>query len=129
MIESNGTGVTYPEIELGGKTYVLKFTRGTLYRLDKAGIVFNPRFTNLGKPNQQVTMPLAMFIDSLKIVIGFEGDPEELTELVFDRQGEIMDLMLDAWGKAVLPSLNIRIAALTAAKQAAATAALEPKPN
>ena len=32
------TGVDYPTIELGGKMYTVKFTRGLLYQLDKQGI-------------------------------------------------------------------------------------------
>ena len=39
----NGTGVDYPTIELGGKTYTVKFSRGMLYRMHKQGVVFAPQ--------------------------------------------------------------------------------------
>jgi hypothetical protein len=32
-----GTGIEYPTIEIAGKRYTVKFSRGALYRLDKAG--------------------------------------------------------------------------------------------
>ncbi len=39
MSTSNGTGIDYPTIELGGVTYTLKFTRGDFaFRLSDNGI-------------------------------------------------------------------------------------------
>lgn len=100
----------FPSIELGGKTYQLKFTRGALFRLDDAGISFNPAFTPAG-----YSIKLANLIRTLHIVIGFAGTHEELAELAFDRRNEIGALLVQAWGKVLLPSLQLRTSALAVA--------------
>jgi hypothetical protein len=105
------TGAEYPTIELGGKQYELKFTRGLQYRLEKAGNAFNPVFTKTTS-----TLSLANLIDTLHMMIGFEGTHEELTEIAFDKRDEISAKLIESWGKVVLPSLQARKSAQAAAK-------------
>ena len=103
------TGVDYPTIELGGKTYEVKFTRGLLYQLDKQGIKFNPQFAN-----NSATCGLSAIVDTLRLAIGFEGSSEELAELVYDKRDEALTALVNGWGKVVLPSLQAKIAATVA---------------
>lgn len=103
------TGVDYPTIELGGKTYEVKFTRGLLYQLDKHGIKFNPQFAN-----NSATCGLSAIVDTLRLAIGFEGSAEELAELVYDKRDEALTALVNGWGKVVLPSLQAKIAATVA---------------
>lgn len=110
MEETKAPG-EFPGIELGGETYQVKFTRGLLYRLDKMGIQFSPRFTPQGS-----TCSLSNIIDVLHVVIGFKGTHEELTELAYDKRNEIHEKLVDAWGKVVLPSLQAQQSAQAAAK-------------
>ena len=108
------TGVDYPTIELGGKTYEVKFTRGLLYQLDKQGIKFNPQFAN-----NAATCGLSSIVDTLKLAIGFEGTADELAELVYDKRDEALTALVNGWGKVVLPSLQAKIAATVAKTKAA----------
>lgn len=113
MDEQKMTGIEYPKVELGGKSYEIKFTRAALYRLDDAGITFNPRFTQAG-----YTIGLANLVKTLHVVINFEGSHEELAELAYDNRDDIGAKLVDAWGKVVLPSLQAKASAMAAAKQA-----------
>jgi hypothetical protein len=113
-MNQNGTGVEYPTVELGGTKYEVKFTRATLYQLDKAGIVFNPQVVR-----STASLKFSTIVDTLKLCIAFEGTAEELAELSFDKRDEILVVLVDAWGKVVLPSLQTRAAAIAANKQAA----------
>lgn len=108
------TGVEFPTIELGGKTYTVKFSRGLLYQLDKQGIKFNPQFTR-----DQASCGLSPLVDTLKLAIGFEGTADELTELVYDKRDEALTALVNGWGKVVLPSLQAKIAATVAKTKAA----------
>ncbi len=125
MDETKDTGVDYPELDLGGTKYAVKFTRAAIYRLEKAGIVFNPTFIRdaAGKATGASTQ-FSNIVDVLHIVIKFEGTHDELAEFVYDRRDEISGVLIGAWGKVVLPSLQTRAAQLAAAK----TEALQ-KPN
>lgn len=115
----NGTGVEYPTIELGGKSYTVKFTRSTVYRLEKAGIKFNPRFSNGGKT---VNMQFAEVVDVLAVCIGWPtNELEDLAELVFDVRDEATRIIVDAWGNLLRPSLERRLAAANKAVQPPAT--------
>lgn len=114
MPEIKASGTEYPELELGGVTYEVKFTRGILYRLDKAGVTFNPQFTKTTS-----TVKLANLIDVLHMVISFEGTHEELAELAYDKRDEVSSKLIQAWGKVVLPSLQARGSAQAAAKPSA----------
>ncbi len=107
---------TFPEIDLGGKKYAVKFTRGTMYRLDKAGIPFSPNVSN-----NQVTSKFSNIVDVLHMVVGFEGSHEDLAELIYDRRNEIQTILVEAWGKVVLPSLQAMASAQAAAKPTAET--------
>jgi hypothetical protein len=95
----NGTGVDYPTLELGGKAYTVKFSRGILYRMGKLGVVFNPRVAN-----NQVTMSFTAVVDVMHAVIGFEGTHEDLAELVYDKRGDCVSALMVAWGKAFPPT-------------------------
>jgi len=102
----NGTGITYPEIELGGKKYTVKFTRGMIYRMGKAGVSFSPRLT--GSPDAQlITMEFSQLIDVLHLAIDFPGTHEELAELAYDKRGELVTALVTAWSKIMLPTLPI----------------------
>ena len=120
MDETKETGVDYPEIELGGQKYPIKFTRGTLYRLSKAGIHFNPVFAKGG-----YSLDISNLIDTLHMVIQFAGTHEELTELVYDQRWHVSAVLVEAWGKVVLPSLKDHLATL----QMAANPEASQKPN
>ena len=111
---NENTGVDYPKIELGGKEYEVKFTRGLLYQLDKQGIKFNPQFAN-----NSATCGLSAIVDTLKLAIGFEGTADELAELVYDKRDEALTALVNGWGKVVLPSLQAKIAATVAKTKAA----------
>jgi hypothetical protein len=119
MDETKAPG-EFPEIELGGKKYTVKFTRGMLYRLDKMGIQFSPRFTPQGS-----TCTLSNIIDVLHVVIGFEGSHEELAELAYDQRNDIHAKLVEAWGKVVLPSLQAQASAQAAAKALAESTTLK----
>ena len=109
----NGTGVDYPTIELGGKTYTVKFSRGMLYRMHKQGVVFAPQ-VKAG----QVLMQFAPLVDVLHLAIGFDGTHEELAELVYDKRNDAVSALMVAWGKAFPPT-----------PQAQAPAEAKPEPN
>lgn len=111
MDEKEMTGQEYPTIELGGKAYELKFTRGMIYRLDKMGIVFAPVIRQTGPNTTETTVKLSNLIDTLHVVIGFQGTSEELAELAFDKRDELTFKLTDAWRKVVLPSMQARAAA------------------
>lgn len=97
----NGSGVEYPKVELGGVTYEVKFTRGLIYRMDKAGISFTPRFLNQGK---QVQLSFSNLIDVLRMAISFPGTAEELAELAYDKRNEITTALVNGWGNLLLSS-------------------------
>ena len=118
------TGIDYPTIELGGKTYQVKFNRALLYQLDKRGIAFNPQFRNGG-----ATCGLAAIIDTMQLAIGFEGTADELAELVYDKRDEALTALVAGWGKVVLPSLQAKLAATVAKTKAAEALPTEDRPN
>lgn len=122
MKEEIKSTIEYPKLELGDQTYEIKFTRGLLFRLDKAGIQFNATINKT-----RSTMGLANLIEVLHMAINFPGTTEELAELAFDKRDEIMTVLVEAWGKVVLPSLQARVAAQAAAQQG--TAETNPKPE
>lgn len=101
-----GSGQEYPILKIGEQTYTVKFTRGMLYRMNKASIQFLPTFAPGG---QAATLQLGQLIDTLHMAINFQGTHEDLAELVFDRRDEVAVLLIDAWGKVILPSLQARI--------------------
>ena len=113
MSELIGTGVEYPTVELGGKTYEIKFTRALIYRLDKAGINFAPTMTRQGAVTH-TACAFGTIIDTLKMAISFDGTAEDLAELAFDKRDEILDALVAGLGKVVLPSLQARAAARAA---------------
>lgn len=98
MESMNGTGITYPEIELGGKKYVVKFTRGLIYRMGKAGIDFRPVVTQ-----GSITVPFSTLVDVLHMAITFEGTPEDLAEVLYDKRNEAMTALIGAWAKMLPP--------------------------
>jgi hypothetical protein len=124
MKEEITTSAEYPKIELGGTIYEVKFTRGLMYRLDKMGLSFSPTF-EAGK--KAWSGKLSNMIDVLKEAIGFEGSAEALTELCYDKRDEVLTVLVEAWGKGVLPSLNARVAALSAAQANAETNPTKPQ--
>lgn len=100
MSEHNGTGIEYPTIELGGKSYVVKFTRGALlYRLSKGGA----NIADLGGPKS-----FSASIDVLHAVLGgqFSGTVEELAELVFGegKIASVAQVIAEALGKVFPPT-------------------------
>jgi hypothetical protein len=103
---TNGSGVDYPTIELGGKTYTVKFSRGLLYRMSKLGVVFAPQVVpNPNDPSKKlIQMSFVQIVDVLHVAIGFEGTHEELAELVFEHRPQVIDALMAAWGKAFPPA-------------------------
>lgn len=114
---SNGTGIDYPTVELGGKTYTVKFTRGgLLYRLSKTGTNLAD-LTGTGKRFSAVMDVLhAAFFGQ------YDGTVEELAELVFSEEKMTeVGAALDEALKKVFPVPP------TAATESAEASA--PKPN
>lgn len=99
----NGSGIEYPTLELGGKTYVIKFTRGgLLYRMSKNGA--DPR--DLAGPKS-----IAAVIDILHATLfgQFDGSPEQLADIVFS-EGKFQassDAVLDAVKKVFPPTQTV----------------------
>ena len=79
MSQTNGSGLEFPTLELGGKMYIVKFTRGgLLYRLNKNGAELN-----LGGPKT-----ISATVDLLYAALWnqFQGTPEDLADLVFGEE-------------------------------------------
>lgn len=103
------SAVEYPTITLGGQTYELKFTRATIYRLGKLGLAFSPEFSVTREADQvktRINIPFHNLVDVLHVVIGFKGTHEELAELCYDQRAELVNPLVNAWGKVVLPSFT-----------------------
>ena len=92
-----GSGQEYPTLEIGGVKYTVKFSRGLLYRMGKAGVVFAPQVINQGTA---VTMPFHQLVDVLTMAISWPGDNESLAELVYPIRGDAVAALMQAWGKA-----------------------------
>lgn len=102
-MNQNGSGIDFPTIELGGQHYIVKFSRASLYRMEKLGIKFEVKVTPLpdqpGMVNRSMTF--AQVVDMLLVAIGFKGTAEELAELVTPAKvQEGFEKIMDAWGKA-----------------------------
>lgn len=97
---TNGTGIVYPTIELGGKTYTVKFTRGgLLYRLSKSG-------TNIADLRNSPRY-ISTLIECLHAALfdQFGGTPIELAELVYDEDKiSLVDQVVAEALKKVFPS-------------------------
>ena len=110
MDNINGTGVEYPTIELGGKVYTVRFTRGgILYRLNKNGI----NLAELGGARSFSTL-----IDVFHAALHgqYAGTPEDLAELVVsEEKAQAVDTAVAEALKKVFPPT-----------QTAAVAAVEP---
>lgn len=103
---SNGTGITYPTIELGGKTYTVKFTRGgLLYRLSKQGV----NLASLNSVNRFATLVDILFAG---LYGQYEGTSEDLAELVLseNKSANMDDVIAEALKK-VTPSSSAATAA------------------
>ncbi len=101
MSETNGTGIIYPTITLGGIEYTLKFTRGALlYRLGKAGV----NTDNLGGNLHNFSVG----IDILRVIAtpDIKMDAESLAELVLEegKSVELASVISEAMGKAFPPT-------------------------
>lgn len=105
-----GSGVEYPTLVIGGVSYVVKFSRGALYRLDKAG--FDLR--QLGPQLQQWfpkklddgteipgNLRLSVLVDVLHSAIGdkFLGSPEQLAEALGENIAEAAIAVVQAIAK------------------------------
>ncbi len=106
MSHNNGSGIEFPTIELGGRRYTVRFSRSSLYRMEKLGIKFQVKVKAL--PDQpgmvQREMTFAQVVDMLYIATGFEGTVEELAELVTpEKTQEGFEKIMAAWGKAFPP--------------------------
>ncbi len=113
MSETNGTGIIYPTVELGGRLYQVKFTRGgIMYRLSKAGVDLAMLGTTKGFATMIDTLHAALFGQYL-------GDAESLAELVLaeDKSVQVADAVTEALKKAFPPTQTP--AAVTAENSAA----------
>ena len=112
-MEPNGSGVEYPTIELGGKTYTVKFTGYAQYRLQKAGITFAPAFRDGGK---SYSIGLTSLVDVLAVCINWKGSTEDLANLVYPKakRDEVGQALMAAWGNLLLSSGEVKIRETTA---------------
>lgn len=97
---TNATGIEYPTLELGGKLYTVKFTRGGLmYRLNKAG-------TSLAALGSERSF--SAYIDILHAALfgQYDGTPEDLAEIVMaeEKLPQLADAVNNAIKKAFPPS-------------------------
>ena len=102
MSEQNGTGIIYPTLELGGKTYTVKFTRGgLLYRLSKSGASFSDLISGSDKN-------FAACFDILYAALygQYLGTVEDLVELAFaeSKVEEVKTVVREAVKKAFPPT-------------------------
>ncbi len=114
---SNGTGIDYPTIELGGKTYTVKFTRGgLLYRLSKSGSSLADLRTNKN---------FATLIDILHAALHgqYDGTSLELAELIsssddwIEKYKQMDEAINEAIKKAFPPTASATVAGVEADKQ------------
>lgn len=85
MSETNGSGIQYPTLELGGKTYVVKFTRGALlYRLGRKGLSFEHLMNGAN---------FATIIDFLHAALSgqYQGTEEDLADVVLN-EGKTLEV-------------------------------------
>lgn len=100
-MSENGTGIIYPTIELGGKFYTVKFTRGgLLYRLSRSGTSLSDLTS--GSKN------FASVIDVLHAALygQYAGTAEDLAELVLseNKTGELSMVIGEALKKVFPPT-------------------------
>lgn len=105
---TNGTGVQYPHITLGGVDYELKFTREVLYyRLSKAGLDLG----NLGDRLKN----LAAVCDIVHALIGrsFSGTAEDVAQMILaeDKIRECATAIAEALGKVLPPAQPTQVTA------------------
>ena len=110
MNETNGTGVEYPQLTLGGVTYTLKLTRGQLmYRFSKRNISMGLRVGQAG---------IAMLADQLHAMIqgAYFGSPEDLLEMILgeDKLKETANAVDEAIKKVFPPPIQAATAAAPA---------------
>jgi hypothetical protein len=115
-MEPIGSGVEYPTIELGGKTYPVKFSEYAQYKLSKQGIAFAPAFIDGGKAYR---IGFANLVDVLALCIEWHGTIEELCKIVYPKakRDEVGQVLMAAWGNLLLSSGEVKIQE-TAAKTA-----------
>jgi hypothetical protein len=114
---SNGTGIDYPTIELDGKMYTVKFTRGALlYRLSKSGSSLADLRTNKN---------FATLIDILHAGLygQYDGTSLELAELISSgddfvaKYKQMDEVISEAIKKAFPPTASATVAGAEADKQ------------
>ena len=79
-----------------------------LYRLEKAGVAFSPKFD---RDSKTWAFSFSNIVDTLHACISYRGTHEELAEGVFDIRDQVSRVLLDAWGNLVLPTIQGRAAA------------------
>ncbi len=109
----NGSGIEYPHVTLGGVTYEVKMTRGTLlYRLSRNGIDLR----ELTGPKAFSTM-----VDTLHACIQghFRSNAESLAEVIMaeDKAVECSNAVNEALKKAFPPLNPAKLAAMEPASQ------------
>lgn len=99
-MENNAMGIEFPTLDLGGKTYVVKFSGSALYRLEKLSVpVAFEKAENGG-----VQLKLKQMVDMLHPIINFAGTHEDLADLVMPIKQQVFDALLSALGKAFPPA-------------------------
>ncbi len=99
---SNGTGIEFPTLELGGKTYTIKFTRGGfVYRLSKSG-------TDLNSLVKGRNFAAVMDVLFAALYGQFHGTVEDLAELVLveSKTAEVGLIVRDAIKKVFPPTIK-----------------------
>lgn len=105
-MDTNGSGIEYPTIELGGKTYTVKFTGAAMWRMGKAGVAFRVTHT---EDRQKLTTQFHNNVDVLYACIDFKGTIDELADLAWPKRQEVANVLIKGWGNLLLPSAQVQI--------------------
>lgn len=98
----NETGIEYPTMEIGGTVYTLRWTPAVAYEASVAGVSLVGLPT--GVPGK-LSIPFHQVVDSMAILIGWQGTKHELADHIHGRTQEAYDKIVVSMGKAA-PSKN-----------------------
>ena len=120
MSAPNGSGIEYPTIELGGRTYTVKFSGAAMRKMEMAGLQFRPS-TVKNDAGEVTGMQIGFtnLVDVLMVCIPFSGTVDDLADLCWPKakRDEVATVLMKGWGNLWLSSGQVKIQE-TAAKPA-----------